>query len=185
MSRSRRNKKKRGVTFSRVDSYNEIEQPESIDSPQFVPQGRALASSSAACRGMQPDTSGQYPKLPTREIPILGPSESDSEILSYVEESFARDLIQQGKLTLGPKITKHIQALRIVPPPPPKSDKAVSLRAKGVGDPTRSDSIDNPEGCFTFVSLGKEPARPSTYRALPKFITRAMFMRPVVECLEQ
>lgn len=183
MSRSRR-KKKRRVGFSRADGYTHcVTNPESPDSsPSDL--GPRKAAPSAACRGQQPDMSGQYPKLPPREVPVLGPSESGNQVLFHIEESYARDLIQQGKCKLVP-ITKHLNALRIIPPPPPQSDKAVPLHQKSIGDPHSRDTRGNPRGCFTFEWLqGKEPATCKTYRAIPPNLRR-IFHQVILDCLEK
>ena len=126
---------------------------------------------------MQPDSSRQYAKLPPREVPVLGPSETDKAVLFHVEESHARDLISQGKLTLGPQITKHIRALRIVPPSPPKSEKACPLRTKSAGDTHCNDTLTNPQGVWAYFPF-------PVARSERRFI-RSVFTQVLDSCLEK
>ncbi len=195
MSRSRRKKKhrvtkwdaeqSRRVTFSEAGQYYKgVEIDPSSGSSPFAPPGQLPAGPSAVCRGQQPDTSRQYAKLPTREVPVMGPSESGNSVLFTVPEDYARDLLLQGKCTLVP-ITKHLRALRIIPPPAPQSDKAVSLHQKSIGDPHARDTRDNPRGCWVIEApFGKEPATFRTFRAIPPNLQK-IFRQVVLDCLSK
>ncbi len=198
MSRSRRKKKHRPtkwdaeenqrVRFSEAGQYHQ-----SVDTPgppPFGPTGPpgqlpAGLPASTVRRSEQHGASREYAKFTPREVPVLGAGESDTAVLFTVPEDFVRDLIRQGKLTLGPKITKNLHALRIVPPPPPVSDHAISLHNRGVGDPTARSTRDNVRGCWSIESpFGKEPMHFRNFRAIPPKLQK-IFRQVVLDCLSK
>ena len=180
MSRSRRKKKhrkERRVTEFDRHGYNFNAPIDPPGSPPCQQSGRLPAG---------PPLVAGYCDSKDSNSPAV-PSPDSALELHSISEWLARDAIARGEATLlrTSARVRGIQYVRKAEPDPVTPEKPCPFRTASIGAPTHADSIDNPEGCYTFVEPGKRPARPSTYRAVPKWITREMFMRPVVECLER
>ncbi len=188
MSRSRRKKKhKRGVRVSRASAYNPDEQPESIDSPQSFPQGRALASSSAdGSSGVKepwqpsPNTPNSEPEL-CSQVRVYS-LHKPPRYLHLISEWLARDAIERGEATLIRESNRirGIQYVTKTAPDPVAPEKAGSLRSGGVGDSHDHDTPLNPAKVWTidpFPQEGRHPER------LERFIRRT-FTAVLDSCIE-
>lgn len=181
---SRRKKKQRKhqaqVIAFQSRQYNEAESGIASHSPV---QTAGHGGSIQAIRGP-----GQEPNSLPRQVPVYGPGDSVASQLFTVSENFARTLLSQGKVTV---VRLHrAYGLQIVPPPPPEIRKIVAMRGRDCLKPHHRDTLDNPEGCWTFGSLGEPgPRAPNgkrgekvaatfrdrNFHALPRGVDRSLF----------
>lgn len=132
---------------------------------------------------------GQEPNSLPRQVPVYGPGDSGDSQLFTVSENFARTLLSEGKVTVV-QVARHAYGLQIVPPPPPEIRKVVVMRGRDCLKPHHNDTLDNPEGCWTFGSLGEPgPRAPNgkrgekvaatfrerNFHALPRGVDRSLF----------
>lgn len=110
--------------------------------------------------------------------------EGEDGQLVFVNEDHARRLMLNGKATFIRK-SKHIRGIKIIPDIVRDPQRGGTLHSGTLGDPHASDSLNNCVGVWTIEACGKKPSNSSNFLALPRWASRELFSRPVVDCLSK
>jgi hypothetical protein len=180
---SRRKKRRKAVPLSGSRGYTQdaMGTARSPVSPIHTP----TAAGSRGENGPHiADSPGQHPQL-ARLVPVFAPQgEFGDAPLFSIPEHFARQLLRERRVALV-KLTRKLSGLRILPEPPPTSEKAIPLRRRSVGSPHCRDSKDNVVNCWTIESPGKEPSTSRTFRALPTWLNERWFQAVIINCAKR